>query len=658
MLRAWLEEKLMQMLLFAATAGALVWLGSLVLKGISGQPVLYAYRPEFSGETSGLFIMAVVLLIGLAYGLVAKWATSRFEHLDVVTFAAPWMFIGTVLVLAVWVLSGPSKEASFLPLVIVVLLSGWATYATRWGFLSFRVMARQPQEGSGLAANGEPARVSRPKITFRDLHGNDATKRRLSEAARAITTPRKDHARARNGILLHGGPGNGKTAFAEALAGELDLPLVTLTHSDVASPWVGEKTARVRQAFEQAKCQQPCVLFIDEVDSFLEARIQQPGGIKEDRDLVNAMLTLLVDIREFRVVLVAATNHVDRLDSAGIREGRFDFKVEITPPDQTARIGLLRKGLRDNLPDVQVDDTIVAAVARRWNGFSAKRILAVTEELPSYMRAHGLTTIGFEDLLGALRQLQGQRGHVPESVLSLSDLVLSESTRELLEQIVARMADPEHTERHGGTLPSGVLFSGPPGTGKTAACKALARQVGWAFLPATGAELAREPAALDTLYAKALDLRPAIIFIDEADELVRSREFSLSTQATNKLLTLMDGVGDRVRDVVWIAATNHPEQVDPALLRGGRFTEKVPFLLPSADALAAWVGRWLAERKVQLADDVAPAAFARVLQAQSIANAEAVLQAALNGAIARRQRTVAVGLADLQQAARTVLGAP
>jgi transitional endoplasmic reticulum ATPase len=432
------------------------------------------------------------------------------------------------------------------------------------------------------------------------------------------------------------------------------VPLVTLTFADVASQWVGEKSSRVRQAFEQAKHAQPCVLFLDEVDSFLEARDGRSDGVKEDRDLTNALLTLMVDIRQQRVILMAATNHMDRLDAAAVREGRFDFKVEITPPDAPARLGLLWKGLKDNLPGRAVDESVVQAVAQRWNGFSVKRILAVTEELPVYLKEKGSKRIEFDDFMGALRQLQGQRGAKPENVKPLSELLLSADTRESLELIAGRMADPEHTERHGGTLPTGVLFSGPPGTGKTATAKALAADLGWGFLPATGAELARDPAKLQTLYTKAQDLRPAIIFIDEADELLRSREFSPSTDATNKLLTLMDGVGDRVRDVVWVAATNHPEGVDAALLRGGRFTEKVRFELPDAAILASFVQDWLGKRKVQLAAELSVKKVAALLGEQSIADAEAILQAALNRAVARRTTPVVVTGADVGQALRTV----
>ncbi len=500
------------------------------------------------------------------------------------------------------------------------------------------------------------ARRAQPKSTFKDIYGNAEIKARLQEAANAIVSRRGDGKNARNGILLTGEPGNGKTAIAEALAGELKLPLFQLSYADVASPWVGEKTSRINAVFAEARANQPCVLFIDEVDSFLDSRDGGGGqGVKEDRDVVNALLTLMVDVRKDRVILVAATNHVDRLDSAGIREGRFDFKVEITPPDSEARVGLLKHGLKANLPKVSVDPALVDAVARRWNGFSVKRILAVTEELPSYLAREGKTRPGFEDFMGALRTLQGRKGTTLENVKPLEELVLTPATRDMLDLVAGRMADPEHTEAHGGTLPTGVLFYGPPGTGKTATAKALAKAIDWAFLPATGADLARDPKALEKLYSKAKELRPCMIFVDEADELLKSRDFSHNTEATNKLLTLMDGVNDRVKDVVWVAATNNPEQIDAALLRGGRFTEKVLFERPSAEALGLYLEGWFASRKVKLEAGLTLAAVGKAVEGESIANAEAVAQAALNRAISRRTTPVVLSQADLDQAVRTVL---
>lgn len=652
----WLEEKIALGAGWVVMGSGVYWAVILAGRGLSGEPVLYTFYPKIATETGPLIVIAGVLGIAAVTSILRKALTGVGAGSFTLQIVAPWVFFISLGTLLLWMSLHPNKDASYLPLALLAVLSGWGWYATTWGFLQFQPRERDRVARATPAESISPARISSPKVKFSDIFGNEAVKGRLKDAALAITARRKDDAKVRNGILLHGQPGNGKNMYAEALAGELGLPFHQISYADVASQWVGEKSARVRQAFEHAKRSQPCVLFVDELDSFLESRDGDAGGgVKEDRDLVNAMLTLMVDIRQARVILVAATNHIDRLDVAGVREGRFDFKVEITPPDQIARVGLLRKGLREQLPNAKIEDGTIESVARRWNGFSSKRILAITEELPGYLKTKGISSVGFEEFMGALRQLQGQRGHVPEDVKPLEDLVFSPNTRDIIDQILGRMADPEHTERHGGTLPTGVLFWGPPGTGKTAACKALAKAIGWAYLPATGADLARDPKKLEALYAKAKDLRPTIIFIDEADELMRSRDYSPQTEATNKLLTLMDGVGDRVRDVVWIAATNNPDQIDAALLRGGRFTEKVEFEKPSAADLGAYLQKWLERRKVQLDTALTPEAVAQMVGNQSIANAEAVVQAALNRAVARREVPVVVSETDMHQALRMVL---
>ncbi|MBC5767630.1 AAA family ATPase [Ramlibacter albus] len=636
--------------------GSLIWLCALGYKKYIGAPILYQLLPDISIEAFFALGIAALFLLALLLAISKRMVTGTSGESFVLGAMAPVYCVVLVGAWAAWIWHGTAKGANHLPMLVAAAVSGVSAYLWRFGFLanSRREHTRQelPTRESDVA--DEPARVEKPRKTFADIHGNAETKARLKAAADVVVARRGTNGEARNGILLHGLPRNGKTAFAEALAGELGLPLVRLSYADVASEWVGKKTAAVRAAFAQAVRSQPCVFFIDEVDSFLEARDAGGAGVKEDRDLVNAMLTLMTDIRRHRVILVAATNFIDRLDAASIGEGRFDLKVDIPPPDLPARIGLLKQGLDSNAPGIVVSEETVQRVAARWNGYSVKRILAVTEELRGVL--NGKRRAEFSDFMAALRVVQGQRGSIPEDVKPLSDLVMSERSRRLIDEIVGRMADPEHTERYGGTLPTGVLFHGEPGTGKTATAKAIARELGWAFLPATGAELARDPRKLDALHNKAMELRPAIIFVDEADELLRDRAYSPATDSTNKLLTLMDGVHDRVRDVVWVAATNNPDQIDGALLRGGRFTEKVLFELPSADALARHLVKWLAQRNVQLEDGFTAGQFAEHVSGQSIANAEAIAQAALNRAVSRRTLPVVVTAVDADEAVRTVLG--
>ena len=662
-LREWIELRAAVIGIIIIRFATIYWLVVLGAKFFTREPLLYRYSLEaYTQETIPVAAALTVQIICFSYQILTRTAWGRGMDSFVLHAMSPKISALSILASWMWFESNPAPGASYLPLSLLVVVSTVSAIAVRWGPL-----ARDSVRGRTTAAldlrheesTAAVARASTPKRTFADIHGNHQLKERLLLAGKMVMQPRKKKTSQppRNGILLYGEPGNGKTVFAEALAGELRLPLLTLSYSDVATKWVGEKSSRVRAAFQEAARQQPCVMLIDEVDSFLESRDGSgQGTMKEDRDLVNALLTLMVDIRNSRVLLIAATNHLDRLDAAAIREGRFDFKMQVPPPDQEGRMGLLVDGLKRFVPHVRTPIGVIEAVARRWNGFSSKRILAVVEELPNVLSSAGRETPDFGDFMSALRAVQGHATSTLERVRPLSDLILSDRTRRGLGNVLARMADPENTERHGGTLPTGVIFFGPPGTGKTAAAKALATELGWTFLAATGGELSREVESLDRIYAKARDLRPAIVFIDEADDLLRDRNFSAATEATNKLLTIMDGVGDRVHDVVWIAATNHLEQIDSAMLRGGRFSEKVEFQLPSKEALVNHVIVWLHTRLIQLEPGLQALEIIEMIGEVSIANAEALIQAAVNLAIARGPKPVIVTRQDVWNAIDLVMG--
>ena len=627
-------------------------------------------------------IIEAVSLYLLFLNVLRYWLVKNMSVNPHVALEPPWVTSGgleriSAMVLlfygaffALWIPYGEKPGyTNYWMISGFLCLAAFSLFITKFEWLyGLDASQRQgTQVTNGPKAQGavttDVARKETSVITFADIIGNTAIKRRLLDAAKAITTPKEDGAPKRNGILLFGEPGNGKTVFAEALAGELKLPILKLTHADVASRWVGERTEKIKEAFDQAARTQPCVLFIDEIDSFLPERSSGESQVKEDTDVVNALLTLMVDVRKLRVVLVAATNFMDRLDGAAVREGRFDFKVEISPPDEEARIGLLSSGLKQYVNKATVDRATIMSVAQRGNGYSVTRRLAVTEELPSYLSEKQEAgtprkKLEFEDFMAALRRIQGRKGATPENVKPMNELILPPQTTEALTMLSSRMRDPQRVERLGGTLPSGVLFYGPPGTGKTAAVKALAKEVDWAFLVATGNDLSRDPKALEKLQAKAKELRPCIIFIDEADDLLRSREYSANTEATNKLLTLMDGVNDRVKDLVWIAATNHPDQIDPALLRGGRFTEKVGFIRPSENQLASHTAMWLQARNIGLARGLDAGSIAALVGDESIANLEAILQYAVNRAISTsvNDDRLVLSLEDVKSGAKMVLG--
>lgn len=466
-----------------------------------------------------------------------------------------------------------------------------------------------------------------PREGFAGIEGMEDTKARVLKAAREIQSRAGVSEAPRNGILLHGEPGNGKTIFVEALAGELQVPLVRVTYGAVTSKWKGETPKLVSRCFSVAKANAPCVLFIDEIDSLIQSRDASTHA--EDIKVTNTLLTELVSVREHAVIVVAATNFLASLDAAAIREGRFDFKIEVPPPDMAAREGILRASAAKFAGHLRPDAQVITRVADRWEGFSVSRLVAIAKALPEVAPERG--PLGFEQWMAALRKVQGgagQRNHAPRKI---EELILAPATRDALSLLAARMLALETSEKLGATLPRGVLFYGPPGTGKTVAAQALTEAAGWAWLVASGAEMANDHEKLPELVRKAADLRPCVLFIDEADDLLRSRAFGQRAESLNRLLTLLDGAGTPLRDVMLIAATNHPDQVDPALLRAGRFTEKLLFEPPDRQGLRLAAERWLATRPVEV-EAALIVDLVEKMEGHSVAMLEGVLQYALNRA--------------------------
>lgn len=514
----------------------------------------------------------------------------------------------------------------------------------------------QPSEVHNTVAHDFSESVRRARHTFAAVVGMEKTKHRLLHAARDVL---EGNGRTRNGILLSGPPGNGKTFFAEALAGQLGLPILSIAYGDVASKWVNETPQKVRAIFSEAKRVGPCVLFIDEFDSFIKSRSGDEHSM--NRDLTNVVLTETVSLRGAQAILVAATNLFDALDGAGIREGRFDFKIEVPAPDLQARVALLERSIREELGDEFVEDEAIARLAKRWEGFSAARLSALGAQLRELHR-DGQFQGPVTDRIGmmAMRLLQGRKGALPENVKDVADIVMPDASRSVLKDLAFKMARIDSLERLGATLPTGVIFAGPPGTGKTQAAMALAKASGWAFLPITGGELAADSRAWDRVWRDACDIRPVIVFLDEADGVLQDRRLSAYGTLTEKILTSMDGAAGRVRDVLFIAATNHPDRIDAAALRSRRFEERVAFDVPGAVAMAEFA-RAAFLRKLGNRWKVQPHVIEKlieVLRGRTIADAEAVIERVVGIAALRRmrQRTTDIRLEDVVFGAKEIIG--
>ena len=172
-----------------------------------------------------------------------------------------------------------------------------------------------------------------------------------------------------NGVLLHGPPGTGKTYITRALAGKLDYSFIEVTPTDITSSLVGEAADNVAELFEVARDNQPCVVFIDEIDAVASERGGGAQKTQSERQMVNQLLTELNEVQGEDIVVVAATNRVDEVDDAIKRSGRFDERIEVPLPDETARVAILRVHLRER--PVLHDEIDWERVKEETEGYSA-----------------------------------------------------------------------------------------------------------------------------------------------------------------------------------------------------------------------------------------------------------------------------------------------
>lgn len=210
------------------------------------------------------------------------------------------------------------------------------------------------------------------KVNFSDVAGADEVKEELEEVVEFLKSPKKFNelgARIPKGVLLYGPPGTGKTLLARAVAGEAGVPFFSISGSDFVEMFVGVGASRVRDLFEQAKKNAPCIVFIDEIDAVGRQRGAGLGGGHDERE--QTLNQLLVEMDGFApnegIIIIAATNRPDILDPALLRPGRFDREVTVGIPDINGRKEILKVHMRGKPLDEDVD---VDVLSRRTPGFT------------------------------------------------------------------------------------------------------------------------------------------------------------------------------------------------------------------------------------------------------------------------------------------------
>jgi len=463
----------------------------------------------------------------------------------------------------------------------------------------------------------EVAERTAPEVTYEDIGG---MKDVIEKVREMIELPLKKPElfdrlgiEPPRGILLYGPPGAGKTLLAKAVANESDAHFIAINGPEIVSKYYGESERQLRELFEEAEKNAPAIIFIDELDSIAPKRKETQGEV--ERRVVAQLLTLMDGLRERKnVVVIGATNRVDAVDEALRRPGRFDREIEVRVPDAEGRKEIFMIHTR-GMPlaeDVDLDEYV-----QLTHGFTGSDIAALCREAAMNALRRILPEINLEektisrellDKLVVSRQDfdEALKGIQPSALREIfvevpnvtwEDVGGLEDVKQLLREAVELpLKRADSFRRLGIEPPKGVLLYGPPGTGKTLLAKAVANESEANFITAKGSDLlskwfGESEKKIAEVFAKARQVAPAVIFLDELDALAPKRGTALgephvTERIVNQLLSELDGL-EELREVVVIGASNRPDIIDPALLRPGRFDELIYVPVPDQEARRA-----------------------------------------------------------------------
>ena len=419
------------------------------------------------------------------------------------------------------------------------------------------------------------------------------------------------------GILLCGPPGCGKTTLAYSIGGEFQIPFYKITGPDIISSLSGESEQIIRNLFNSVIENAPSILFIDEIETIIGRREQ--ANKEMERRIVAQIMTCIDDINDKQlselnapVFVIGATSKPEFIDSSMRRSGRFDVEIHIGFPSIEMREEMIISITKKNKISKNIN---FKEIAKKTPGYLAADLQSLAraaghnainrliKKNASKMNSENLENnmnldldlqnlyIEQEDFNYALTQIQPtskREGFTTIPNVTWDDVGgLKDLREELYYDIVLPITEPSKLKIVGISKAVGVLLYGPPGCGKTLLAKAVANEAKANFISIKGPELLNKyvgesERAIRSLFIRAKNSSPCIIFFDELDALVpkRSQENNNSSErVVNQLLTEMDGLEDR-KQIFIIAATNRPDIIDPAMLRPGRLDKLLYVPLP------------------------------------------------------------------------------
>jgi len=475
--------------------------------------------------------------------------------------------------------------------------------------------------------------VEDKKITWNDIGGYEDAKKEIKEY---IELPLKNRDIAMKyglkppkGMLLFGPPGCGKTMMMRALANESKLNFLYVNISDIMSKWYGESEARLRELFNNARKNSPCILFFDEIDTIGVKRESHTGDSVTPR-LLSLMLSEIDGLHsEDGVIVVGSTNVPQMLDKALLRAGRFDKLIYIGPPNKEARKQILQIHCKGKPLAEDVDFDKLAEITERYSGADLANLCQeaarkVASEAIEKGADRKITMADFIELIKKYkpsitlqmvedyekfrldferRVRKGEEENELGEKLTLNDIGgYNEIKTELKELLELQLYHYKLLEQLKVPPIRGILLYGPPGVGKTMMAKALAKTLNVKLIALSGAEIMYKGyegaiAAIKEVFNRARENKPAIVLLDELDAIASKRNYKSYTDSSrivNQLLTEMDGIRS-LKEVVVIGTTNRLKAIDPALLRPGRFDKIIHMPLPNReerlDILMKYIGK-------------------------------------------------------------------
>jgi transitional endoplasmic reticulum ATPase len=500
--------------------------------------------------------------------------------------------------------------------------------------------------------------------TFADIGGLEQVKQQLRDTVGDVLERPDQAARYRvmhNGILFYGPPGTGKNLLSRALAGEYGLRYLRFSPAAIASAYIHEAATNLRRLFDIAKENAPCVLYLDEIDTIASERSDQPSA--DHREVVTQLMVCLEEYRTVPgLVICAGTNDLDRLDPA-LREGRFDAKILVPLPDAEDRARVLQVHLEHRTDAVAWAEIDLAELARLTHGYNAAGLASVVS-LAAQAALRQDSLVDHATLSRVIGERGGQHRIALEHRVDWDDIVLDDETREQVQQILTVFTEPDLARQVGVSAPAGVVFHGPPGTGKTTIAKAMASQLEASFYEVSASDILSKWAGeaeqrVTKLFAKARANRPSIIFVDEIDSLLRRRTADTSAKWEERVLSEflreLDGLKGG-EGVLLVGATNRLDTLDEAIV-GRRL---VPIEVPLPDPPARLALLRLLLRDVTLAKDVDLRALASATDGMSGADLKGLRDKAGMRALTRvkaapagstgRKRKVSLTMADFDVA--------